>query len=610
MVWCVLVSPAFAQTESANTEPPITTAAGADSPRAVMQTFLQAMERYEESSAISVARTDAIATLRRCMDLSSSGRDAAEHAAIELLGVLNRIGRIDSTELPGAAAIDELGVSEFVFFPDRADPAHRELLEGGADGQIVLARDTSGAWRFSASTVAGVGRLYNSVAHLDVKFGADERTLSTTLWLRSQMPDSLRAKKFMGVELWQWIGLLLIAFIGVAIDVVTQLMLRGRVARRIARGGDEVDADVLRRAVRPFGLFAGALIALLMLRLLGLPVVVQQVVFTAVRLVLMIAGVMAAFRVVDVLTDVLGTRAMNTHTKIDDLLVPLVRKTLKIFIFALGLIYIADSLNIEILPLLTGLGIGGLAVAFAAKDTIENFFGSVAVIFDRPFEVGDWVVIDAVEGTVEELGFRSTRVRTFYNSLITIPNATLVRATVDNYGRRKYRRYMTNLGVAYDTPPEKIDAFCEGIRELIRQHPYTRKDYYQVYFTGYADSALTILLYVFFQAPDWSVELRERHRLLADILRLAAKIGVEFAYPTQTLHLKRAGESLAEQAPDTSAVDDTERASAAVGRRAARSLTRNAAWRSNVPGEVEFKGADPHDEDDEDTQVEQRTAGG
>jgi MscS family membrane protein len=318
---------------------------------------------------------------------------------------------------------------------------------------------------------------------------------------------------------------------------------------------------------------------------------------------------------VDVFAEVLSAKAAGTRTKIDDLLVPLVRKSLKIFVAAVGIIYIAESLSIEILPLLTGLGIGGLAVAFAAKDTIENFFGSIAVIVDRPFEVGDWVVIDGdVEGTVEELGFRSTRVRTFYNSLVTVPNASLVRANVDNYGRRKYRRYSTKLGLAYDTPAEKIDAFCEGVRELIRQHPYTRKDYYQVYFNDYGESSLQMLVYIFFEAPDWSVELRERHRFLNDVLRLAAKLGVEFAYPTQTLYLKRGGESPAGDAPDFEEIEDAARESEVVGRKLARSLTRKADWRTERPGPVEFKGAAPVEHDPEadepDSQIEQRTAGG
>ena len=220
-------------------------------------------------------------------------------------------------------------------------------------------------------------------------------------------------------------------------------------------------------------------------------------------------------------------------------------------------------------------------------------------------------VIGDVEGTVEELGFRSTRIRTFYNSLVTMPNAELVRATVDNYGRRKYRRYKADLGIAYDTPPEKIDAFCEGIRELIRQHPYTRTDYYQVSFTGYAESSLTIMLYVFFEAPDWSVEMRERHRLLNDILRLAHKLGVEFAYPTQTLYLKRGADGLGGQPADFTSVEDRERESTIVGRKLARSVTRDSEWRKETPGLVEFKGAEPIEEDpDSDSQVEQRSAGG
>ena len=195
------------------------------------------------------------------------------------------------------------------------------------------------------------------------------------------------------------------------------------------------------------------------------------------------------------------------------------------------------------------MGSGGLAFAFAAKDTVENFFGSIAVIADRPFEVGDWVVIDDTEGTVESLGLRSTRIRTFYNSQITVPNAELVRARVDNYGRRNIRRYKTMLNLAYNTPPARIEAFCEGVRELIRQHPYTHKESYHVWLNQFGAHSLDVLVYMFFQTPDWATELRERHRLMLDVLRLGDRLGVEFAYPTQTLHLRRAGQDVAAASP-------------------------------------------------------------
>ena len=190
--------------------------------------------------------------------------------------------------------------------------------------------------------------------------------------------------------------------------------------------------------------------------------------------------------------------------------------------------------------MLAAIGIGSFGLAFAFKNSLENVFGSVTVILDRPFMVGDWVVIDGVEGTVEDVGLRSTKVRTFYNSLVSIPNSNLITKSVDNYGRRKYRRWSTKVGILYGTPPARIDAFCEGIRELVRQHPYTRKDYYQVWLNGFAESSLEVLVYVFWEAPDWQTELRERHRLMLDIIRIADELGIDFAFPTRTLHVRRA----------------------------------------------------------------------
>jgi len=231
-------------------------------------------------------------------------------------------------------------------------------------------------------------------------------------------------------------------------------------------------------------------------------------------------------------------RAELSEGKLDDALVPLIPKTLKIFITVAGFVFIANNLNMDVTGLLAGLGLGGLAFALAAKDMVQNLFGSVTVLMDRTFTVGDWVVVDDVEGSVERIGFRSTRIRTFYNSLVTVPNSRFITASVDNMGARRYRRLSCKLSLTYDTPPDRIEAFCEGVRELVRQHPYMRKDYYQVYLNELAASSLDVLLYVFWATPDWNTELRERHRLLLDILRLASRLGVEFAFPTQTIHMK------------------------------------------------------------------------
>jgi MscS family membrane protein len=407
-------------------------------------------------------------------------------------------------------------------------------------------------------------------------------------WLEDAMPRALKSGEIMGLQYWQWLGLFFLIFLGIFADFVVRTLMRPVLRRVVRRFDSEADEEVIKAAVRALGLFAGALVWMTLISALNFGGVIREIALAAVGVYAVFTGTLAGWRLVDLLADVLLHMAMRTEAKFDDILVPMLRKTLKVFIIAFGIIYGAPHLNINIVPLITGLGIGGLAFAFAAKDTIENFFGSIAVILDRPFEVGDWVLVDDVEGTVEELGFRSTRVRTFYNSQVTIPNATLVRAKVDNYGRRTYRRWKTTIGVQYDTPPEKLLAFTEGIRELVRRHPYTRKDFYQVWCHDFGDSSLNILLYVFHHVPDWATELRERERLFVDIVRLADRLGVQFAFPTRTIHLYKEEHRPAEpqHAVPRGSDDETARQD---GIKTARELTEDRPWRTEKPGAVDFK---------------------
>jgi MscS family membrane protein len=216
-----------------------------------------------------------------------------------------------------------------------------------------------------------------------------------------------------------------------------------------------------------------------------------------------------------------------------------VRKTLKVFVTLFGIVFIAGIMGLNVTGLLAGLGLGGIAVALAAKDSLENLFGSVVVLLDRPFRVGDWVKAGAVEGTVENVGFRSTRIRTFQNSLVTVPNAELMRASIDNMGAREFRRVNTTIPLEYSTPPDKIDAFCEGVRTLILKHPYTRKDNYHVWLNEFGENSLDVLLYFFLETPDWATELRERHRLFLDTIRLADELGIRFALPVRRVYMEK-----------------------------------------------------------------------
>lgn len=408
-------------------------------------------------------------------------------------------------------------------------------LAGVAGGPLAAAEPGGGASELTAPEPAPPDETGNAPGATG---GAPEADRDH--WIGKQMPTWLR-EEVLFCELWQWIGLGIIILLGLVLDRIFVFILNLLVRRALLRVQVELESKFTFNTLRPFGHLVMALVWVLGIQAIGLPGGFEGILLVAAKFIAILSGVWGAYRLVDIFTQAMAQKAARTETRFDDLLVPLVRKTLKVFIGAFGLVFIADNLhdNLDISSLLAGLGIGGLAFALAAQDTVKNLFGLLTIVTDRPFQVGDWVLIDGTEGTVEAVGFRSTRLRTFWNSRITVPNSKLLTAAVDNMGMRAYRRYRSVLSLTYDTDPERIEAFCEGVRELIRQHPYTRKDYYHVYFHTYAAASLDVLVYMFFEAPDWGTELRERERFNLDILRLAKRLNVDFAFPTQTLHLYR-----------------------------------------------------------------------
>ena len=567
-----------------------------DSPRSTMMTFLRAVERYRQSLGFTRERALAEDELARALGLSGPEAVTAVNTAIRLHESLKRMGPVSRYALPGpdeleAAVQRGTPIDSFTYFPFEGDGfvamGQRGAREVAGDHEITLTRTADGAWVFSTGTVEGSEELFRKISRLPVRWGEDTGDLTLPLrieqWVAGNLdgllPERLLWGKLAGIAAWKWLLIVVIIFAGFLADLLAGLFMRFLWWVFFARRGVEADPKVVRRAARPFALLAGASVWYAGQFMLGLPPVPEAIIRVAVLSVLTLAAIWAAYRVVDLACDVLEKKAKSTTTKIDDLLLPLARKTAKVLVTVFGVIYVASALDYEILPLLTGLGIGGLAVAFAAKDTIENFFGSIAVIADRPFEVGDWVVVDDVEGTVEELGIRSTRIRTFYDSVVTVPNATLVRATVDNYGRRRYRRFTTHIGLTYGTPPEAVEAFCEAVRELIRQHPYTRKDTYHVYLNRFGPHSIDVLVYMFHACPDWAVELRERERFLLDVMRVAAKLNVQFAFPTQTLHLLR---DEPPQPPEVMGHAGRQ------GVDVARAVVEDAPWKEKRPGRVSF----------------------
>lgn len=225
----------------------------------------------------------------------------------------------------------------------------------------------------------------------------------------------------------------------------------------------------------------------------------------------------------------LGDFVQTTPGTLDDQLAPLIAKSMKVLVVLLGILMTMQNFGINVMGILAGLGIGGLALALAAKDTASNLFGSITIILDRPFQIGDWIKVGEIEGTVEELGFRSTRIRTFYKSLVTIPNAVLANEKIDNLGLRPCRRIRHIIAVTKTNDLNKLQQFCEQLRYFLVQIPSTQKDNASVQLTKISDLSLEVTMTTFIDLQDSKEESRIQEEILFEILRLANSLQVELA---------------------------------------------------------------------------------
>ena len=214
---------------------------------------------------------------------------------------------------------------------------------------------------------------------------------------------------------------------------------------------------------------------------------------------------------------------------------PLIKKTLFVFAVIFGALVIAQSQGLPVQSFLAGLGIGGLAFALAAQDTIANMFGSLVVVLDQPFKVGDTVKIGANEGKVEDIGLRSTKIRTGARTQIVIPNKTVASEAITNFTRMPQRRVDQTLGLTYDTTPDQLEAMMQDIRGILRADEGVHKDTIVVAFSNYGASSLDLQLVWFATDPDWARHMAVRERINLKIMRAVASRGLSFAFPTQTM---------------------------------------------------------------------------
>jgi MscS family membrane protein len=380
-------------------------------------------------------------------------------------------------------------------------------------------------WLISQETIESIPEL------------AGEDFQSPVTQVTNWMPAFTRVELF-GMHLWQYFGIILYLILGYFLYSLFRWIIKW-ILMKIAQRTKFKDTAIIfiKPISKPISLFIVINILWILLPFLLLTHEALQVCtyILAVFIPISITGII--YRIVDIAAQVTKKLALRNKSSIDNNLIPLARKILKIIVVIFGGIYVLKALNIDITPLIAGVSIGGLALALAAQETVKNLFGSITIFTDQPFEAGDWIVFDGREGNVEEVGIRSTRIRTFYNSIITVPNGKLADMMIDNMGKREIRRYRTKLSLVYGTPAEKITQFIDGLRKIILNHKYTHKENYSINVSDLSESSIDIIFTIFFVTQDGTLEADSRQEIILSILDLAKNTGVEFAYPTRSLHL-------------------------------------------------------------------------
>lgn len=553
--WLLQLSPMSAAAGQESPLKPIDTS----SPRTTLQGFLEFMNKASESGygllqsylassnlylspqEITVVQgsLDRLESAERTLDLSALppaiARESSRRLAMQMKEVLDRIELPPLESVPDAQA---MATAEF----------KRWTLP---NSEIRIVRvDTgtrAGEYLFGPETVKRLPEFYAKVKELPYKPGATGGWYEfsayspggVALALREIVPprwilDVPRWARvtFLDQPVWRWAGIAAVLGAGLAVVLFCYRLSRYWAGRRTANGRW---AGLL----RPLSL---VIVTPVMALILGDVLRISGVVYEAVTLSLWTLFFFALTWAVWVTGGALAESLIGVErlraSSIDSQLVRLMLRLFTIVVAIAILVTGADRIGLPAYSVLAGLGVGGLAVALAAQQTLANLLGSLIIMFEKPFAVGHWIKVEGIEGTVENVGFRSTRIRTFYDSLVTIPSSQLVNSTVDNMALREGRQVKIVLNLTYDTPTGKIEAFVEGVKRILQTHPGTRKDNLQVVLYDLGPHSLDVLVNVFLKVPDRATELLQRQRILLDILHLGEVLGVRFAFPTQTLHIE------------------------------------------------------------------------
>jgi len=493
---------------------------------------------------------------------------------------LSQVSPVLHTVVAGDRAIqlkeifDRIEIPPFEEIPDHAAmesaPVKRWRLPN-TEIEIALIKDgpRAGEYLISAATVERTPAFYNQIRDLPYRPGPAKelngayRSLSGNRtftiydaystspvgismivpprWLLS-LPNWAKSR-VAELAVWQWLAF---AFgLGICFLVVCAVH---RFAVLLRRRHEDESGFGMFSVVMPLAIVVATavLVPLLenVLRIGGSPRIIAELGRTVT---VYLAAAWLAFVGAGLIGRMIASSEQLSFRSLDSQLVKLGARLVGTMIALALLMQGATELGFPAYSVIAGLGIGGLAVALAARESLANLLGSILIMFEKPFRVGHRIRVGGSEGTVEDVGFRSTRIRTLDNSMISLPNSAVINATVENLTLRKMYRQRLVIQLTYDTPRSSLELFSDRVKQLIDAHPTTDKGSIRVHFNDFGESSLNVLVIFHLIVADVAAELVEREKVLLQFIDLAQELGVQFAFPTRTLHVvPTAGESEAD----------------------------------------------------------------
>ena len=309
-----------------------------------------------------------------------------------------------------------------------------------------------------------------------------------------------------------------------------------KITRKTKSKFDDKVIAVLRNPFELFILIIGFYIAFKIIKLDGH---IQEIINVFIKSAFTFVLFLAIFRMISPISNTI----INSSSKISSKnlgkdLANLITKFIQVIVIALGIIAILQEWGYNITGFLASLGLVGMAIALAAKDTVANLFGSLVIFSDKPFKIGDWIKTSNAEGVVEAVGIRSTKIRTFAQALISVPNATLANSEILNWSKMGKRRIKMNIGLTYSTTTDQMNKILKDIRKMLKNDENVHQDTIHIYFTDFNDSSLGIFCYFFTKSTDWAEYMRVREDLNLKIMKIVEKNNSSFAFPTQSIYIE------------------------------------------------------------------------